>query len=306
MGVFYWSHMKAIELFNRKIQVRITDSKSITTIENLRIQFEIVKSISKEPNTATVKIYNLTDDIQNQINGGAQDIELIVGYEDNMALLFKGNIKFVYKSTVDAVDKVLEIDAGDGHHDYNSAIVNVSLSKNSNDDDIVNQCTKSLTRSSSGKIAPLQNNKRTRGKVISAPTRCVLDDVARKNNCNWSTQDGKLTIVKNNGVIDNSVFVISTKQLLEQPTEQEKSLRIKTMLNPFYRINSLIKIDNSLILEAHQDINQVQSNKAKQKKEHQAKFKKSHSGQYKVIKHIASGDTHSNEWFSTVEVVSHG
>ncbi len=295
-----------IELFNRKIQVRITDSKSVITIENLRIQYEIVKTISKEPNTATVKIYNLTDDIQNQIKGSAQDIEIIVGYEDNMALLFKGNIKFVYKSTLDAVDKVLEIDAGDGHHDYKNAIVNVSLSKNSNDDDIINQCTSSLTRSSRGKITELQNNKRTRGKVISAPTRNVLDDVARKNGCNWSTQDGKLTMVKNDGVIDNSVFVISAKQLLEQPTEQEKSLRIKTMLNPYCRINSLIKIDNSLILEAHQDINQVQTNKAKHKKEQQAKFKKSHSGQYKVIKHTASGDTHGNDWFSTLEVVSYG
>jgi hypothetical protein len=268
-------------------------------LSELRISFEIIKTIEAQPNTATIKVYNLTREHNDTINEVYTDVFLTAGYRDNAAQIFAGNIQFVSHYR-DQTDYITEITAGDGDRDYRLAYVNETLAAGGTDMQAVDICCKGMTTTKG--VIQLNGGARLRGKPLCGHARDVLTQIARTNGCNWSIQDGVLQMIHSNSMLPNEAIVISADTgLLEAAERNDKGIAAKTLLNPQIAINGAIHLDNSAIVLKMQKQKTLGAQKPKT-----TPVQTNKDGIYKVIKLTHRGDNRDNEWCTEVECIGLG
>lgn len=290
--------------WKRKAQVVIGKTGRGLLVENLRIAFEVTKTVDSAPNTAVIKIWNLNPDNENRIKNEYDEVLLNAGYEDSMRLVFRGNIKHVYRYR-EGNDYITEIEAADGDKDFQSAVMNVTLAAGTTNQQLVERAVGSFSSTKQGYV-DVPSKPRLRGKVVTGNTRTVLNEVARDSGANWSIQDGQLTIVPADKMLPNTAIVIRADTgMLSSPEVNDKGVEVECLLNPQIAVNGAIKLDNAGI-------------KAQRTKERQ-KTKKSGErvvddpekvtgdvarlapdGLYKAIKVIHQGDTRGKDWQTRV------
>lgn len=299
-------------------------------ISNLRISFDVVKTVEPIPNTATIKVYNLADNNVSAIQDEYTDVLLNAGYAGSVAQIFAGNIQFVSHYR-EGADFITEITAADGDRFYRNASVNVTLAAGTNDADAVravlsagqallsnpDQQTEQvatttlqavarsgiISRSTNVRNAIVQvlNAVRSRGKVLEGPARDVLSQIARSNGANWSIQDGELQMVRADSQIGVAWVLNAGTGLLEAPERNDKGISAKCLLNPQIMINGAIQLDNKAI-----KIKQQKQKALKTPKAQGDPVRLSPDGIYKVIKLTHQGDTRAQEWYTLVECISLG
>ena len=78
--------------FGRQFQLDIIGKSDTLVINNLRISFDIDKTINEKPNPATIRVWNLNRSHLNQILSGAFDkVALSVGYQ-TLTQIYSGDI----------------------------------------------------------------------------------------------------------------------------------------------------------------------------------------------------------------------
>lgn len=287
----------------RYAQVIIGKSGKGLSIDSLRISFEITKDHQSAPNEGVIKIYNLNDENQRRVRFEYEDIILNAGYMGSTRLLFRGNIKYVYRYR-EGVNWVTEIVAGDGDRDYRGAVVNESFSAGTTDDQVVSRICGTFSNTTKGAVKGLNKAPRVRGKVISGNARNALDDVAKSNNCNWSIQDGRVQIVPADGVLDSQAIVVNEQTgMVSVPQQDDKGIKVKMLLNPLLQINGRVKLDNDNIKRKRQKLlNDKVKESASDKGLPPARIDP--DGIYKCYKIVHKGDTYGPDWTSEAFTVS--
>lgn len=130
--------------FNRKIRLEISD----LTISELRIKFNIEKSLVGYPNKATIEIYNLSEASRSKIEEDDLELSLFAGYEEH-PLIFKGEIINVIHLK-DKTEWITTIYAGDATKTLNSATINKTLTAGTTVTQIYNELTKSMSNVTKG------------------------------------------------------------------------------------------------------------------------------------------------------------
>jgi Baseplate hub gp41 len=269
-------------------------------LSELRISFEIIKTIEAAPNTATIKVYNLTREHNDTINEVYKDIFLTAGYQDNSAQIFAGNIQFVSHYR-EQTDYITEITAGDGDRDYRLAYVNETLAAGSTDQQAVDICCAAMNKTQKGTVQ-LKGGAYLRAKPLCGHARDILTQIARTNGCNWSIQDGTLQMVHSNSMLSGEAIVISAETgLLEAAERNDKGIAAKCMLNPQIVINGAVHLDNSAII-----LKQKKTKTLGKQKQNAAPVQTNKDGIYKVIKLTHRGDNRDNEWCTEVECIGLG
>lgn len=64
----------------------------LTTIEDLRVSFEITKTLKKDPNTAKIVVYNLSEKNRAEFHVKPAHITLEAGYAGDLRQIYKGDI----------------------------------------------------------------------------------------------------------------------------------------------------------------------------------------------------------------------
>lgn len=292
--------MQSTRQYKRHVQVIIGKAGSGLMIENLRVQFEVVKDHQSTPNSATIKIFNLNDQHQQQIRTEFDDVILNAGYEGAEAVLFRGNIRHVYRYR-DKNDWVVELDCGDGDRDFRGAVVNETLAAGVSDTQLVERVCGSFSTTKKGSVKGIGATGRLRGKVISGNARDVLNDISKQHGCNWSIQNGQLQIVKVNGVLDSEAVLINAETgMLGAPEQDDKGIKVKSLMNPLFQINGRLKLDNDNIKRKRIKADQQQKKVDKEK----PPARLDPDGFYKIYKITHKGDNRGSDWVSECECVS--
>lgn len=156
----------ATRQWKRRAQVIIGKSGSGLLVENLRIQFEVSKTVESAPNVAVIKIFNLNPANEAKIKNEFDEVILNAGYEGAMRLVFRGNIKHVYRYR-EKVDYITEIEAGDGDKDFRNAVMNETLAAGTTNAQLVDRAVNSF-KGTGGTIkgtVQINDHARLRGKV---------------------------------------------------------------------------------------------------------------------------------------------
>ena len=313
--------------FGRSFALQIASAQDIVEVgSDLRVKFQITANDIETPNTAVIRVYNLSDTRVRQLVASPagltpltavpgrtraqwefSKIVLSAGYGENPGVIFEGTIKQFRRGKERNVDSFLEILAADGDIPYNRGVVNDSLPAGAT----VNQqfqglvkamgipadpsTTAVLADSPYGGILP-------RGKVRFGLARYYMSDLAKTANVRWSIQNGQLVLVPITGYLPGDAIKInSATGMVGVPEANEQGVTVTTLLNPAIRVGYRVEINEADVTETviseqffpeYNHLNLV------------ATVDRSTEGLYRVIVIEHEGDSRGIEWYTKLVCLS--
>lgn len=250
-----------MQQFGRSYQLIIGNDKESIVIEQtnatgqgLTMSFDIVKSITSDPNTATFSITNLSQSTRNLITDKKYNrLMFNAGYQDDLRALFVGYIDDV-ENKKESTDIITIMTCSDGSKDYRDARVAVTVAKGATDQEIVKQVTSAMPDTQNGEMQFTTERKLPRGKTLVGNARDVLKDVAKNHDADWSIQDGQLLFLpRQNALANNEGFLISESTgLIGSPQKTSDGVEYRCLLNNVMRIGQLFR-GESIIKELSGD-----------------------------------------------------
>lgn len=298
------------EQFGRKISLIVaSNSGDGIDLSKLRIKFSVKRSDTQTPNTADIRVYNVSAETANAIfselspKRGA-DILLITrgqvilqaGYESNYGVIFKGNIKQIIRGRESATDTFIDIIAGDGQNAYNFAVVNKTLAAGATIKDQVDASVQSMNSRgvTAGQIADMPPEQLPRGKVMYGTAKQYLRNAANSNNQSWSIQDEQVTFVSNKSYLPGEAVNVNSKTgMIGTPQQTTEGVNVKCLLNPKISLGGRIFLNNASVelLKVNQAVAGSPAN---------FPAPQDADGYYYVLVAEHQGDTRGVEWYTTM------
>nr|DAR16764.1 MAG TPA: 43 kDa tail protein [Caudoviricetes sp.] len=262
--------------FGRQWKLDITNDQETLSIEQLRVAFEIDKTINEKPNPAKIQVWNLNRDHINQLlSQDYKKVALSVGYGE-LRQIYVGDIT---KTRIqrEGLDFVLTLECSDGHQAYTQSRAKTTLKAGATDKQIVEELQKTMPKVQTGAIDIPNQRKLHRGRVLNGNSRDILTKIARNNNADWSIQDGALIFLPKDKVLnDDAVLISQDTGMINAPEQTDEGLELTCLLNPALQIGGLVKVES--IIDYF-------------------------NGEYKIIKLAHSGDGIGGDWHSKMTVV---
>lgn len=260
-------------------------------IKDLRINFEITKSILSFPNLCRLNIYNPNKDTLAALQKKFTKIVLNAGYEGDVRLLFKGEVRNVFQNRA-GVDSLITVYAGDGERDWQNATFNKTFTENVTISSAIEEVLKTFEDVTVGVVNGLpQVADKLRGQTLSGSSKDILDQFADEYGFDWSIQDGEVIITPVESPLegDEAVLVNAATGMLGSPTVTEIGADVSTLLNPRLLPNKAFKIEsvNADIQLGNLFFRNIKRTTAE--------------GTYKIQEVTFKGDSREGDWVSSVK-----
>lgn len=285
--------------FNRKWEVSFgIPGSTVFTTSELRIAFDVSRTITSEANQCQLTITNLSKDSLSFIRPYESIGIVKAGYE-NPSLLFQGFVKTTH-TYMSGPDRHTEILLVDGLSSFKDKASSVSYGKDTPWSKVVEDAIKELklpeatTKKALSKLSEI--SAKTKGNYVhtGSPTN-RLDQILGSLGYQWSIQNNNLSIVSVEGTSKNALTRLTEYHLTDvpQPTadvdigkgkggKKKKGSpgiygwKLATLLLP-----QIIPGDKVVV-----DVEGVSQN-----------------GEFKVIQLSHAGDSHGNPWNTHLEVL---
>lgn len=260
-------------------------------IKGLRVNFEITKSILSFPNLARITLYNPNQDTLSALEEKYTRIVLNAGYEGNLRLLFKGDVRNVFQ-TKKGRDRLLTIYSGDGEKSWQNATFNKTLSENLSLRSAIEEVLKTFSDVNIGTLQGLpQVADKIQGQVLSGSSKDIMDNFAEEYSLSWSIQDGEIVITPEQEPLegDEAVLVTASTGMIGSPTVTEIGADVTTLLNPRLLPNRAFFIES---LNADVTIGNLFFRNIK---------RTTAEGLYKIQEVVFRGDSRDGDWLSSVK-----
>lgn len=278
-------------LFNRSVAVTLAKPEGFfvqrpnaIVIKNLRVAFSIEKHTGSEPNTCTATVTNLSEGSRNEFKTKPLYVRVEAGYDGELQRIFSGDVRWV-ESMRDGVDWQTRFQLGDGDRAYRHARVARSFKPGTKLEKAVLETARAfgvdLPRSIMG--AREFATEFVSGITLQGPAQREMTRLLRPHNMEWSFQDGKIQVLRKSegrgeaaAIISQDTGMVGTPEF-GAPSEKGKAptLTVRTLLYPSITPGGLIQVDS-----------------------------KSVRGVFKVERLVHEGDTHGDEWYTTIEAKS--
>lgn len=237
-----------MQQFGRVLELKIGNRIESMVINNLRVTFSIKKTLTSEPNTGEISIYNLNDSTRNLITSKQYYfLELSVCYkEDILRLIFSGDILTI-ENKLTGQDIITTLRCGDGQRAYTEKTIVKTMEKGQQDSDFLNEAVSSFEVQRG--VIDLPNDRfLPRGKVMMCDVRDIMNKIAINNNADWSIQNGQLFVIpKDKALANDEGWLISrTTGMIGSPRKSNQGIEITTLCNPHYKIGSLVRVESKL------------------------------------------------------------
>lgn len=245
---------------NFKRVYELTFGKSLTegrSFTSLNIEFEIDKTVAGDSNTATIKVYNLSNESIDLLRQKDTVVFLKAGYEESLNdLIFSGKVVAV-ESEITKGNVVTEISAVDGLQ-LKEAASSRRFPKDTSLKDVFETIAKEDLGLSLGEIRLNEFDKQFKnGFIALGKTKRILDELAESHHLNWSIQDNQLVIIPKNTISLTASFrlnkdsgMIGIPKYLEgnpSTTDEEeptKGIKVRSLLNPFFLPNKSVIVES--------------------------------------------------------------
>lgn len=272
-------------------------------LSELRFRFSIRRGDLQTPNSADIRIYNVSDKTADRIRQTLPQPEftrIVVqgGYDGNFGVLFDGEIKQVRRGRESSTETYIDITAADGDSAYNFAVISTPLAAGSTPNDGVSSVLKEMAKFGikQGYVPDLPGNKSIRGEVFYGMARDVMRELAMNTGTAWSIQDGKLQMVPETAYMEGEIPVItSATGMIGLPEQTQNGIHVRVLINPNIKIGQAIKLDNKSIqgYRFGLGIGQQASNLMTEQS-----IKTNSDGLYYVMIADHIGDTRGEAWYS--------
>ncbi|KVP19369.1 hypothetical protein WJ85_07725 [Burkholderia ubonensis] len=290
----------SVQQFGRKVSLIIGfDSGEALDVSELRIVYRVQRGDLQTPNSARIRVYNVSAATARRAQKEFTRVVLQAGYEGNFGIIFDGSIKQVRRGRESQTTTFLDITAADGDSAYNFAVVNTTLAAGSTSADHVAAACSAMSPYgvTQGYLPELPSNPLPRGKVMFGMARDFMRWTARTTQTVWSIQDGKVVLVPETAYIPGEIPVITSETgMIGLPQQTANGIEVKMLQNPSIKIGRLIWLDNASVQQYEYSLN-VGQQAQNERIEMQAKLQD--DGFYYVMLAEHSGDTRANEYYTS-------
>jgi len=203
---------------------------------DLRVSFRVKMSLGRTPNSATIKVYNLSTDSITLAQEPDTVVRVLAGY-DAPRLLFQGNpVTGGVDLAHEGPDRILTVEAKDGGREFKRARLNVSFATGTPVREVVETAARAMNLAT-GTIQIPDDLTLDQGVTLAGPARDLLDRVALAANADWSIQDGVLQILDRdkNTAAEAVLFSADTGNLVGSPKPKDNGIEIKGLLETSIR-----------------------------------------------------------------------
>jgi len=276
------------QLLGRKVRVLVArpvgfskfDGNNAVSIEDLRVEFKVTKTLDKTPNTSEVTITNLNENHRRGFERKGLKFLLEAGYESGVQRIFIGDIRFA-KSVRQGADWRTTLQSGDGERAYRFADLAKSFKGGTKKSDVLTELVSAMGLGS-GNLEDAKKNvtgEFVNGFVANGDVQGSLTKVLDSVGQGWSIQDGQLQILQRKGFVGNTILLNENSGLIGTPSfgaPKEKGdrplLTARTLLRGNIRPGRVVSIRSEQI-----------------------------NGPFRVIKVTHEGDTSGGPWYTTIE-----
>lgn len=255
----------------------------VTKVTDLRVTFQIEKTLSEDPNTCEVVIYNLNEQTRGELEKKPLHVRLDAGYDGALERLFVGDARFGQSRHI-GVNWESKLQLGDGDRAFRHARVNRSFKAGVDVKTALAEVTKSMGLKVPTSVAGAKElvTQFASGVVLQGPSERELSRLLKPRGFSWSIQDGSLQVIRGDGkrrdaeeaaVISQDTGMIGTPEFgLPEKKSGKPVLTVTMLLYPGLQPGGLIKMDARTI-----------------------------RGIFRLDRVQHSGDTHGPDWQTKIE-----
>jgi len=217
-----------MSLFNRVLNLSIETAAGETVLlfdESFKISFSVFKNSSSNPNSATIKIYNLSINTKNVLkdvfkkNQQLSDDEkpplhiyLSAGYGDDVGatLIFSGNITDVY-TMYQEPDYITNISCYDGGVTLRDTFLNIAYQNGIDSNVIIKQIANAMKTSIDSASVYLDKNfKLANGISLSGKAKDLMDNITQRGGLQWTIENNKIRIAPQGLATNEPAIVLAS------------------------------------------------------------------------------------------------
>jgi hypothetical protein len=200
--------------WGRKCSLLVASNDDAIDLSQMHIKFRVLQSDQESPNTAVIRVYNLSDETKRKVTGRNQveytRVILQAGYASAaFGAIFDGTIKQFREGRENATDSYLDILAAAGDIEYNFGVCNTTIAAGSSSHDRLTQICGQIGIGVSGDPAAMAGGILPRGKVLWGMARALIRNEAAAMGATWSIQDGRAVITPTKGYLPGEAVVLS-------------------------------------------------------------------------------------------------
>lgn len=271
---------------------------SVIEITDMRVTFKTKKTLGKEPNTAEVTVYNLSEQTRAELQDKNLRVTLQAGYADTLATIFIGDSRDIDSET-DGPTWQTAIELGDGERAYKHARTSRSFRGGVKVNDILRRIADDLGLGGSINGAEsLRSKQFVSGYVAHGKSAKELDRLLRGFGFEWSIQDGDLQILKPDEPTSESIISLdSSSGLIGSPTLNTPEGGVVTSVDPFKARVTSTRVKGKPTLKARS----LLQPEIKCGRKIDVDSITGIRGRFKITSVEHSGDTSGGDWYSDFE-----
>ena len=234
---------------------------------SLNVSFDISKSSSNKDrtNSATIEIYNLSDESLRLIDVDYPAAVFSAGYaEIGMKRLFAGEVTMI-TTRKSGPDRITQIQMGAGYTELNHQVLNKLVAPGRTLKDVVEDIRTAIPGVSRGVYNGTNlNNQVLYGYPLMGTPKTMLDQLSKKYAVDWQIDDGVLyvhdsdraasenfdeayVVSKYTGLIENAYRVSGDVTRGEKDKNKKQSVQWKMLLNPDIIPGDIVRLEDTLI-----------------------------------------------------------
>lgn len=195
----------------------------------LDIEFSVDKSVSREPNTVSISVYNLNRTHRDQLRSSSRvGVRLEAGYRSTgeLTTIFDGDLRDV-ENIRDGRNVKTVIEGEDGGNAYREGRVQLAFNPGTSVVDVLRRTVGAMGIGEGNlrEVTDLEVNGSStypRGTAVSGSARGAVDRLVRSCGCTWSIQDGNFQLRRRGEPLRSTAIVLSPETgLLESPTRSK-------------------------------------------------------------------------------------
>lgn len=261
------------QLFHRDYEITL----GTTDIKGLACAFKVKKTLKSEPNTATIKVWNLSDATRDLISQPkkAVPVRIEAGYKGDTAQIYLGELRSG-TSEISGADIVTTLTSGDKEKSTQQSRIHVPIGAKTSADQALLAIARTFKDVGLGNATKMAAKLATKGlaifpvaTVLTGNSARTMTDFCRSAGLEWSIQDGKFQILDLNKALEERPFILSSESgLIGSPTQDsDGSINFTTLMIPNIRPGMRVQLDSVFV-----------------------------KGLYRIQECEYSGDTWGNEW----------
>lgn len=242
------------ELFDRRVVVRVGSLE----LRDLDVTFDIERSLKPEPNTCSLKLYNLNVDHRSQIESLAT-VPVIVeaGYQGSgTSVLFHGDLRNAATSR-EGPDLITTIESGDGESGHARSRIHRSFGSETSVEAVLRELARAMQVGIGNAIEAIRAVSLETGPalfrdrvVLSGGVAAELEQLLRSCGLEYSVQGGALQVLRRGQPLAGTAVLLSPATgLIDSPVKElddkkKPIVTAKCLIIPDVYPGRLVKIES--------------------------------------------------------------